>query len=153
MGILLVRFEPPAEAETGELGYRMIWVGRPLPFAIRSQMDRVLPLHPTMRAVGIEIDFDDIAALEGEIALVAVDHAGQESAPSELVRVSFSGCTEFFDQPYCVSGGPMPEPPKEDAHCSVVTGVRGDQAPLPAASALALCALFALRRSRRKRSF
>jgi hypothetical protein len=142
-------FEPPAEAQEGELGYRMIWVGRPLPFALRSQMNRTLPLHPNMRAVGLEVGFDQVTALDGEIALVAVDHAGRESAPSELVRVSFSGCTEYFDQPYCVGGGPMPEP-FDAPSCSVIGAVGQKRSPLTAAIVLGVCALLVLRR---KRSF
>jgi hypothetical protein len=147
-GVLVLAFEPPVEASQRELGYRMIWVGRPLPFAIRSQLDRVLPLDPSTREASFELGFDAIARLDGELSLVAVDRAGHESAPSELARVSFSGCTEYFDQPYCVEGGPMPQ--SDAARCSVLHGVgQKRSSPLTAALALSLCTLLW---SRRKRS-
>jgi hypothetical protein len=145
-GTLLLQFEPPDEASEGELGYRAIWIGPPLPAAFRERLDRVMPLDPATRSVAFEFGFDEIVSLEGEVALVAVDRAGRESIPSEPVRVSFSGCTEYFDQPYCVAGGPMPEP--EDVHCSVASVRPHPPSPLAAAVGLSLCTLLAVRRVR-----
>ena len=151
LGVLVLAFEPPVEASDRELGYRMIWVGRPLPAAVRSRLDQVLPLDPETRELTFELGFDAITQLDGELSLVAVDRAGHESAPSELARVAFSGCTEYFDQPYCVAGGPMPQ--SEVARCSVVDGVGHNQSsPLTAAAlGLSVCAVLAARSSRRKR--
>lgn len=149
-GVLVLAFEPPAEASDRELGYRMIWVGRPLPAAIRSRLDQVLPLAPETRELTFELGFDAITQLDGELSLVAVDRAGRESAPSELARVAFSGCTEYFDQPYCIEGGPMPQ--SEAPRCSIVDGVRHEQSsPLTAALGLSVCAVLAARSSRRRR--
>jgi hypothetical protein len=150
-GTLLVQFEPPDEASEGELGYRAIWIGRPLPAAFRERLDRVMPLDPATRSVAFEFGFNEIASLEGEVALVAVDRAGRESIPSEPVRVSFSGCTEYFDQPYCVAGGPMPEP--EDVHCSAAIVRPHAPSPLAAAFGFCLCTLLAVRRVSRRRSW
>lgn len=148
-GLLLVRFEPPEEASEGELGYRAIWIGRPLPPALRQRLDRIMPLDPVSHAVVFELGFDEIVALQGEISLVAVDRAGRESPASEPVPVSFSGCTEYFDQPYCVAGGPMPE--ADEPRCSVLSGVgQRRSSPLTAALALGLCTLLASRLARGK---
>jgi hypothetical protein len=148
-GMLLLRFEPPAEAPAGQLGYRVVWLGGVVPPAIRAHLEQVLPLDAATRAVAVELPFDGVPLLDGELALVAVDRAGRESELSDPVHVSWSGCTEYFDDPYCVESGGVSRP---ERNCAVVNGPRsGQTSPLAAASAAAFCAALLLRWSRRKR--
>jgi hypothetical protein len=149
-GVLLLRFQPPSEASAGELGYRVIWLGPELPQALRAQLDRVMPLDASTQSLALELGWSGVTQLEGELALVAVDRAGKESEPSEAVRVSWSGCTEYFDDPFCAEGGRMPQADADaDPSCAIVNGPQaGLPSPLAAAFALTLCAALGWRRKR-----
>ncbi|HTU59028.1 MAG TPA: hypothetical protein VMF89_11355, partial [Polyangiales bacterium] len=135
-GLLLLRFAPPAEAAEKELGYRVVWLSGSAPPSMLRHLDRVLPLDPQARAITLELGFKEMAVLDGELALVAIDHAGNESEPSEPVQVTWSGCTEYFDDPFCADGDVV-VPPEAEQRCSLTTGPRAGHG-LPLAAAIAL---------------
>jgi hypothetical protein len=99
-----LRFEPPQDAgeDGSDLGYRVVWLSGEMPEAMRGQLDVIRPLNAGGRLT-LDVGFSGITQLDGELALVAVDHAGNESEPSEAVRVQWSGCTEYFDEPTCAA--------------------------------------------------
>ena len=105
-GGLRITFTPPRDDRTpdAELGYRVIWTGSTPPEAMREAMDHVWPLGDTSQ-VSIEVGFDQVSTLDGAISLVAVDRAGNESAPSSPVRVAVHPCTSYFDEPLCEESG------------------------------------------------
>jgi hypothetical protein len=148
-GILELRFEPPAEAAEGELGYRLVWLGGDLPEAMREHLETILPLSEAAEGLSIELGWDGITELNGELALVAVDHAGNESEPSEPVHVGWSGCTDYYDDLFCLENAPAPSTPR---NCSVVSGPsQGGTSPLGAALMFCTVASYALRSRRRAR--
>jgi hypothetical protein len=118
---------------------------------MRAHLDRVLPLSAAAHELSVELGWSGVTQLDGELALVAVDRAGNESEPSAPVRVSWSGCTDFYDEPFCLDGGAMPQaaPAQASKGCGVVTGPRAARsAPLGAALAMGLIAALRSRRSR-----
>jgi hypothetical protein len=149
-GVLELRFAPPAEAAAGELGYKLVWLGGDLPDALRDRLEVVLPLSAADEGVVIELGWNGITELDGELALVAVDHAGNESMQSESVHVAWSGCTEYYDESFCREGGSVLSTP---AGCSVVSRPSPQtESPLGAAALFGLvtgCALRARRRGAR----
>jgi hypothetical protein len=150
-GYLLLHFAPPAEAEDRELGYRLVWLRGSAPPSLLHQLDRVMPLDPQAREIAVELSFKEMTLLEGELALVAIDHAGNESEPSNSVQVSWSGCTEYFDDPFCADGEVV-VPPQAEQRCSLTTGPHaGHGLPLTAAIVLGLGAAAGARGRRRKR--
>jgi hypothetical protein len=98
-GIVLVTFALPPDVQSGRetIGYRMIWQQGKAPVGVSSNLDKTWPLDASDEAgrgqISFTIGYDDVADLDAEIALVAVDRAGNESSPSEPVHLSFSGCT------------------------------------------------------------
>jgi hypothetical protein len=150
-GILLLHFAPPAEAEDRELGYRLVWLRGSAPPSLLRHLDRAMPLDPQAREIALALSFKEITLLEGELALVALDHAGNESEPSNPVQVSWSGCTEYFDEPFCADDEVV-VPPRAEQRCSLTTGPRaGHGLPLAAAIVLGLGAAVGARGRRRKR--
>lgn len=148
-GYLLLQFAPPAEAVDGELGYRLKWLSGGAPPSLLRQLDKVMPLDRLTQTIAVELSFKEMTLLEGELALVAIDHAGNESEPSEPVQVTWSGCTEYFDDPFCADGEVV-VPPGADQRCSLTTGPRGGHGlPLTAAVVLGLGAVGWARRRRR----
>lgn len=110
-----------------------------------------MPLDPQTREIAIELSFKEITLLEGELALVAIDHAGNESEPSDPVQITWSGCTEYFDDPFCADGEVV-VPPHAEQRCSLTTGPRaGHGLPLTAAISFGLGATVYARTRRRKR--
>jgi hypothetical protein len=152
-GYLLLRFAPPPEAVGGGLGYRVVWLRGAAPPSLLRQLERVLPLDPQAHAISVDLSFKEMPLLEGELALVAIDRAGNESAPSEPVQVKWSGCTEFFFEPFCAEGNVVVPPEAEaEPRCALVDGPRaGRGLPLVAAGALGLGAAIRRRSQRRKR--
>jgi hypothetical protein len=69
-----------------------------------------------------------VALLDGELSLVAVDRAGNESEPSAPVHVAWSGCMSYFDAPdHCL---------QHTESCTIAaagTRQRGSSLPLMAA--------------------
>ena|GEM_PF-4254123 len=150
-GYLLLHFAPPAEAEDRELGYRLVWLRGSAPPSLLRHLDHVMPLDPQAREITVELSFKEMTLLEGELALVAIDHAGNESEPSNPVQITWSGCTEYFDDPFCADGEVV-VPPQAEQRCSLTTGPRsGHGLPLAAAIALGLGATLSARGRRRKR--
>jgi MYXO-CTERM domain-containing protein len=91
---------PPVDdhTNTAELGYRVVWLRGRMPSSMRNFIDRVQVLRGDSR-LNLELGFSGVTELDGEFALVAVDRAGNESAPSEPIKVQWSGCTSFWDSP------------------------------------------------------
>jgi len=98
-GIVLVTFALPADVQSGgeTIGYRMVWQEGETPAGVSFNLGKTWPLdasdEPGRGQISFTIGYDDVAELDAEITLVAVDRAGNESAPSEPVQLSFSGCT------------------------------------------------------------
>jgi hypothetical protein len=107
-GVLELSFVRPIDVESApeELGYRVIWLSGAMPAGLASVIDDVQPLAPGT-SLSIALGFAGVTSLNGELALVAVDRAGNESAPSEPVHVEYTGCTSYFDDPTCI-GAPSP---------------------------------------------
>jgi hypothetical protein len=110
-GYIELRFEPPRDhadgaqdTESSDLGYRVVWLGGKMPEAMRDEIGVLRPLNAGP-SLTVEAGFAGITELDVELALVAVDRAGNESAPSEPVHVQWSGCTEYFDEPMCAAPG------------------------------------------------
>jgi hypothetical protein len=89
----------------------VLWLSGELSAQARAALDGVKPLAESGR-VTLEVGWNEVTALSGELALVAVDHAGNESVPSDPVQVEWSGCTSYWDDATCrpattsrVSGG------------------------------------------------
>ena len=105
-GYVELRFDPPRDGtedtESTDLGYRVVWLNGKMPEAMRNEIGVVRPLNAGP-SLTLEAGFAGITELDGELALVAVDRAGNESAPSEAVHVQWSGCTEYFDEPACAA--------------------------------------------------
>ena len=107
LGYVELRFEPPRDGledpyESTDLGYRLVWLSGKMPEAMRGEVGVLRPLNAG-GSLTLDIGYAAITELDGELALVAVDRAGNESARSEPVRVQWSGCTEYFDDPICAS--------------------------------------------------
>lgn len=134
-GVLVLRFDPPSEAGTEELGYRIDWIDGDLPQSLRDQLGFVLPLQAAEH-LEIELGWRGITELNGQLALIAVDRAGNESERSDPVRVSWSGCTDYYDDLFCLSSAPVS---RSSQSCSVLPGASGAGAlPLSAVSLAAL---------------
>jgi hypothetical protein len=112
---LTLKFMPPTDDQNAvaELGYRVVWLQGPVPVSMQAAIDKVQPLRSASQ-INIEFGFDEITALDGELMLIAVDRAGNESAASAPIHVEFSGCTKYFDEPGCI-----------ESSCSVPPVLRG----------------------------
>jgi hypothetical protein len=89
------------------VGYRVVWLSGELPAAAHAALDGVKPLVQAGH-VTLDVGWNEVTQLSGEVALVAVDHAGNESTQSEPVRVEWSGCTSYWDDPTCRSSHESP---------------------------------------------
>lgn len=92
-GVIELTFTPPHD-DRGDLGYRVIWHGS----GGANWPDGIVPLEHANTIV-IQSGFDAVTRLDGELSLVAVDRAGNESPPSAPVQISWSGCMSYFDTP------------------------------------------------------
>lgn len=99
-GTLELKFVAPEDdhASTAELGYRVVWLRGRMPSAMQDAIDHVQVLGSSGRIV-INLGFTGVTELDGELGLVAVDRAGNESATSEPLAVRWSGCMSYFDSP------------------------------------------------------
>jgi len=84
-----------------------------------------------------------VTELNGELALVAVDSAGNESAPSEPIHVEFSGCTHYFDDATCIDKTVAP------SSCTIGNAV-GEHSSASAAWLLMAAAAMLVSRLRRR---
>lgn len=98
-GSLKLTFAEPEE-ESGQLGYRLVWLSGNMPDELRASLAQTWPLTDP-RAIEIPLTFQGVTQLDGELALVAVDRAGNESPQSAPVSVRFGGCMSYFDDPSC----------------------------------------------------
>lgn len=91
-GTVRIALAPAADDGTpaDELGYRLVLVSGLLPESMQELIgvdlagDRPVFLRPT---------FEEVPSLDAMLAAVAIDAAGNESAPSEPFAVRFGGCT------------------------------------------------------------
>ena len=91
-GTVRIALAPAADDRTpvDELGYRLVLVSGLLPESMQELIgvnlagDRPVLLRPT---------FEEVPSLDVRLAAVAIDAAGNESAPSEPFAVRFGGCT------------------------------------------------------------
>jgi MYXO-CTERM domain-containing protein len=99
-GRIELTFNAPVDdhTNTSELGYRVVWLRGRMPSTMRNFIDRVQVLRGDSR-LDLELGFSGVTELDGEFALVAVDRAGNQSEPSEPIRVQWNGCTSFWDSP------------------------------------------------------
>lgn len=163
-GTVRIDLAPSADDDTPpeELGYRLLLVRGELPPSMRAAVGvplaagRVLYLRP---------GFDELPRLDVELAAVAIDAAGNESAPTDPFRIQFDGCTLAAVGDACEdelapdadlsrlwelgAGEPAAEEP-EAVGASCALGAR--PAPLGRGIALGLGALGALVARRRKRA-
>jgi hypothetical protein len=140
-GVIELEFTPPEDDRSApsQLGYRVLWHGA-VPAGVTSLSDDVQPLgelHTIVLAVG----FANVSQLDGELALVAVDRAGNESEPSAPVHVTWSGCMSYFDAPErCV---------QHSQSCTIALPGAGRDARCLPLMAAAVASLFFCRRQRR----
>lgn len=94
------------EADTGTdgIGYRIVWLSGELPDTTRRALDGVKPLLEPGRLT-LDVGWSEVTSLSGELALIAVDHAGNESAQSDPVHLEWSGCTSYWDDLSCHTPG------------------------------------------------
>jgi hypothetical protein len=91
-GTVRIDLAPSADdaTPTRELGYRLSLVRGDLPDSMRGAVDVTLAAgQPLFLRPG----FDELPELDIELAAVAVDAAGNESAPTEPFTIRFDGCT------------------------------------------------------------
>jgi hypothetical protein len=91
-GTVRIDLAPSADDATppDELGYRLLLVRGQLPESMRGSIDVTLAAgQPWFLRPG----FSELPALDVTLAAVAVDAAGNVSAPTEPFTVQFDGCT------------------------------------------------------------
>ncbi|HKO90689.1 MAG TPA: hypothetical protein VJU61_06035 [Polyangiaceae bacterium] len=128
-----------------ELGYRLEVLDGEIPESLRDQ------LGMARRASGGQLlyrpAFEDAALLDAALYVVAIDAAGNESAPSPAFRVQFDGCTLSALNDEC------DEAPGEGSVAScTVSNPRSTRAGAGLAGALGALALLGLRAHRRQRT-
>jgi hypothetical protein len=91
-GTIRIELAPSADDVTpaAELGYRLLVMRGELPASLQDAMGVTLAAG---RPVYLRPSFDELPALDLELAAVAVDAAGNESAPTEPFEIRFDGCT------------------------------------------------------------
>lgn len=115
-GVVELTFTPPHDVS--DVGYRVIWHGT----GGANWADGIVPLDHA-NTIDLPAGFDEVTQLDGELSLVAVDRAGNESQPSAPVQVSWSGCMSYFDAPERCA--------QHTESCTIATpGVRQTRLPL-----------------------
>jgi hypothetical protein len=91
-GTVRIDLAPSADDVTppDELGFRLVVVRGELPESMRAAIDVPLAAGQTMY---LRPGFDELPLLHVALAAVAVDAAGNESAPTEPFEIHFDGCT------------------------------------------------------------
>jgi hypothetical protein len=138
-------FVAPSDDQTpsAELGYRIEVLAGEIPQSMLDDVGQPRPLPPSL---SFDIGFDEVTRIDAVIALVAIDRAGNESAPSAPIAIRYSGCVKPFFEDRCLDPSDLGA---ETAGCSTSGQLTGRDASLPiAALALALAAL-ALRNRKR----
>lgn len=137
-------FTPPEDDRSpqGQLGYRLEWLDGNVPASMQAAVGPRWPLGHGR--ISLDLGFEEVVALDATIVLIAIDRAGNESAPSEPVHLSFSGCTKPMVGETCfASEGAAVFGP--DDGCSVAKG-----ASRASDSIAVLGAIIALVRRRRR---
>ncbi|HKU38949.1 MAG TPA: hypothetical protein VJR89_12400 [Polyangiales bacterium] len=106
-GTIALRFQPPRDDQNDapSLGYRVVWLRGEQPRSARAFLEHDWPLGPRPGEISLTLAYDDVAELDAEIALVALDRAGNESEPSEPIHLEFSGCTLEIGSDRCLETG------------------------------------------------
>jgi hypothetical protein len=73
-----------------DLGFRLELVEGDVPPALRRMLGVDLAGPTPLR---VQLSFDDVPSVAATLRVIAIDAAGNESAPSEPFRVGFDGCT------------------------------------------------------------
>jgi hypothetical protein len=159
-GFVQLEFEPAQDDRSTQLGYRLQARSGAVPEALQPALERI-----TAAGSSFTIDllpFDEIAGLDATFALVAIDNAGNESAPSEPFHLAFNGCTQVVGLTGCAEdmtgvtcihgncsavGSAADDAEQSAEGCSLKPGaVRG--APILIGLGFAVAALAVLRRRR-----
>jgi hypothetical protein len=91
-----ISFERPVDDQADVIGYRLVWLRGDMPGGLTQVIQQPQTL-PNGTSLTLFIDFASAPRMNGDFALIAIDPAGNESAPSAPVHVEFSGCTRYFD--------------------------------------------------------
>jgi hypothetical protein len=91
-GTVRIDLAPSADDVTppGELGFRLVLVRGELPESMRASIDVPLAAGQT---VYLRPGFEELPLVHVALAAVAIDAAGNESAPTEPFEIDFDGCT------------------------------------------------------------
>ena len=73
-----------------DIGFRLQLVEGDVPPALRRMLGVDLAGPTPLR---VQLSFDDVPSVAATLRVIAIDAAGNESAPSEPFRVGFDGCT------------------------------------------------------------
>lgn len=86
------------------LGYRVVWLRGTRPKSAGALLEHSWPLSEAARGtsdsaeLSFEMSYEEVANLDADIALVAIDPAGNESEMSEPIHLEWSGCTRMGDE-------------------------------------------------------
>ncbi len=91
-GTVRIDLAPSADDNTppSQLGYRLRLVRGELPASMLGAIDVTLAAGQTLF---LRASFEEMSAVDASLVAVAVDGAGNESAPTEPFAVRFDGCT------------------------------------------------------------
>lgn len=78
------------QTPTTRMGYRIELVAGVIPPALRNLIGVELQGPTPLR---LHLSFDDVPSVDATLRVIAIDAAGNESAPSEPFEVGFDGCT------------------------------------------------------------
>ena len=94
-------FVRPSDDQTpsADLGYRIELIEGAIP---ASMLDHVAEVRPLASILSFDVNFQEIETLDAVIALVAVDRAGNESAPSAPIHITYSGCVKPSFEGACI---------------------------------------------------
>jgi hypothetical protein len=91
-GTVRIDLAPAADDTTPltQLGYRLVLVSGEVPESIRAMIGVNLAAEVPLI---LRPSFDEVSSLDATLSAIAIDAAGNESAPSEAFAVRFDGCT------------------------------------------------------------
>lgn len=91
-GMVSIELSPGEDDQTPSerLGYRIERMGGNVPDSLRNLIGVNLAARSP---IYLRIGFDEVAALDATLQVIAIDAAGNESAPSDPFVVAFDGCT------------------------------------------------------------
>jgi MYXO-CTERM domain-containing protein len=136
-------FVSPTDDQTpsDQLGYRIEVLAGEIPESMRDGVGQPRPLTSGLL---FAVNFNEVTKLDAVIALVAIDRAGNESAPSAPIRIRYSGCTKHPGDQTCIED--------EAGDCSIASMAPGKRSsPRPGLPLLAVLGLALLLGARRRR--